>query len=237
MLYGRFRHTAKYFSIIGQFLVFLSCNKHETPSPLSPTINETTHDTVFVIRHDYIELAKIERISRFRSGIGHDYSDDSEDCRSMKHYYQPKNSVMWSSVKIFSPVSGTVVRTFDEWAGTQVQIQPFMYSSYTVIIFHVALQRVLAIGDTVTAGEQLGTHIGSQTMSDVAVGFSAQNQWRLVSYFDLISDSLFLQYQNRGASSRSDLIITKQARDADPLNCSGETFGTEGKLSNWVVLQ
>ena len=38
---------------------------------------------------DYIELAKISRISKFRSGIGHDYSDDFEQCRSMKHYYMP----------------------------------------------------------------------------------------------------------------------------------------------------
>lgn len=216
---------------------FSSCTKDETSlSSSSPPAKETATDSGFVIRHEYIELEKIDRISKFRSGIGHDYSDDSEDCRSMKHYYQPKNSVTWSSVKIFSPVSGTVVRIVDEWAGTQVQIQPFIYSSYTVIIFHVAVQRSLAVGDTVTAGEQLGTHAGVQTMSDIAIGFSAQNQWRLVSYFDLISDSLFQQYRQRGIVSRNDLIITKQARDADPLNCNGETFGTEGTLSNWGVL-
>ena len=38
---------------------------------------------------DYINLAKISRVSRFRSGEGHDHSDDFESCRSMKHYYHP----------------------------------------------------------------------------------------------------------------------------------------------------
>ncbi|MBI2428449.1 MAG: hypothetical protein HYV29_06570 [Ignavibacteriales bacterium] len=213
-----------------------SCKKDETPSSSSSPVKETATDSLFVIRYGYIELDKIARISKFRSGIGHDYSDDSEQCRSMKHYFQPKSGVAWSAVKIFSPAGGTVVRIFDEWAGTQVQIQPFGHSAYTIIIFHIALQRPLAAGDTVAAGEQLGTHIGSQTMSDIAIGLSAGSQWRLVSYFDLISDSLFQQYADRGVASRSDFIISKQSRDADPLNCSGETFGTEGRLPNWVML-
>ena len=34
---------------------------------------------------NYIELEKISKISKFRSGMGHDYSDDFESCRSMKH--------------------------------------------------------------------------------------------------------------------------------------------------------
>jgi hypothetical protein len=188
------------------------------------------------ITADFIELDKIERISKFRSGIGHDYRDGAESCRSMKHYYQPKMSADWGSVKIFSPVSGTLVRRDEEWAGTQVWIRPFTRPAYTIIIFHIALQRPLAVNDSVTAGEQLGTHIGSQTMSDIAVGYSPGNSWRLISWFDIMNDSLFARYQSRGVSSRSDLIITKTARDADPLNCSGESFGTSGTLPNWFQL-
>ncbi len=188
------------------------------------------------IKVDYIELDKIERISKFRSGIGHDYRDDAESCRSMKHYYQPKNKVAWSSVKIFSPVGGTVVRLFDEWAGTQVQIRPYDQPLFTIIIFHIALQKMLTAGDSVTAGQQLGTHIGSQTMSDIAVGYSQQNQWKLFSYFDVMSDSLFQMYTDRGVPSRNSCIISEAARDADPLNCSGELFRTSGTLENWVNL-
>ena len=34
---------------------------------------------------DFTELAKIEQISKFRSGFGHSYTDGFENCRSMKH--------------------------------------------------------------------------------------------------------------------------------------------------------
>jgi hypothetical protein len=36
------------------------------------------------VQADYIELAKIGQISRFRSGVGHEYSDAIEFCRSMQ---------------------------------------------------------------------------------------------------------------------------------------------------------
>ena len=152
---------------------------------------------------DYIELDKIERISKFRSGIGHDYHDDAESCRSMKHYYQPKIGISWASVKIFSPVNGTVVRLFDEWAGTQVQIRPKVGPDFTIIIFHITLRQPLSVGDSVLAGQQLGTHIGSQTMSDNAIGYSGLGTWKLLSYFDVMSDSLFQRYTERGISSRT----------------------------------
>lgn len=221
-------------------LILVSCDKKaDTIIEQQPNPKDSSVTILFppkFVTVDYIELDKIERISKFRSGIGHDYRDDAESCRSMKHYYQPKIGVSWSSVKIFSPVSGTVVRLFDEWAGTQVQIRPNDQPLFTIIIFHIALQKTLTAGDPVTAGQQLGTHIGTQTMSDIAIGYSGQNKWKLLSYFDVMSDSLFQRYTERGNSSRNNCIISKEARDADPLNCSGEVFGTSGTLENWVNL-
>ncbi len=218
---------------------FSSCDKEsitivQSPPPVGDTVIPVP---IRFITTDYIELNKIERISKFRSGIGHDYGDDAESCRSMKHYYQPAAKYPWSSVKIFSPVTGTVERTIEEWAGTQVWIRPSAQPIFTIIIFHIALLKPLVAGDTVTAGMQLGTHIGSQTMSDIAVGYTAGNSRLLISYFSLLSDSLFSTYTARGVVSREEFIISRTARDADPLNCSGETFGTSGTLGNWVVLQ
>ncbi|MGQ0647189.1 MAG: hypothetical protein ACT4P7_06430 [Gemmatimonadaceae bacterium] len=46
-----------------------------------------------IVTRDYIAPGKILRVSRFRSGVGHDYADDAERCRSMKHYFQPLASV------------------------------------------------------------------------------------------------------------------------------------------------
>jgi hypothetical protein len=185
---------------------------------------------------DYIELYNIYQISMFRSATGHDYSDDFESCRSMKHYFQPGENVDWSTVKIFSPVSGTVSKIYKEWAGTQVQIKSEEYPAFFVIIFHVNLTNPLYVGDPVTAGQQLGTHIGSQTMSDIAVGVSTPNGWKLVSYFDVISDSVFQHYQLRGLSSKDDVIISREARDADSLSCDGEVFTDSGNLQNWLIL-
>ena len=220
-------------------VLFSSCEKESEPliPPLTVVKDSVIALPVNFITTDYIELSKIERISKFRSGIGHDYRDDAESCRSMKHYYQPKTNISWSTVKIFSPVTGTVVRKFDEWAGTQLWIRPTQHSAYTIIIFHVALLRPIAEGDPVIEGEQLGTHIGPQTMSDIAVGYSLGNSWRLLSYFSLMSDSLFAHYVQRGIASRNDVIISATERNADPLNCSGETFGSNGSIENWITLK
>lgn len=224
--------------IIGLF--FLSCTHNN--EPVTATEVQARDSVIAIsnsahfITNNYIELDKIGRISLFRSGIGHDYSDDVEHCRSMKHYFVPKENVDWASVKIFSPVSGIVVRMFDEWAGTQVQIVPFSQPSYTVIIFHINLLSPLSVGDTVDAGVQLGTHIGSQTYSDIAVGHSVMNTWQLVSLFDVINDSVFAQFHSRGIESRNQCIISKEMRDADTLGCNGDTFSTEGTLNNWIDL-
>ena len=185
---------------------------------------------------NYIELNKIHQISRFRSGIGHDYSDDFESCRSMKHYFQPKSTVNWSEVQIFSPVAGTVANITVEWAGAQIRIRSAEYPAFFFIIFHVSLIDGLNVGAPVSAGQQIGTHIGSQTMSDIAVGVSTPGGWKLISYFDTITNSVFQAYQARGMDSRQDAVISREERDGDPLTCDGETFDNSGSLDNWVVL-
>ena len=95
----------------------------------------------------------------------------------------------------------------------------------------------ISVGDPVTAGQQIGPHISDITMDDIAVGVNTPDGWKLVSFFDVIIDSLFQTYQDRGIQSRDDFIISKEARDSDPLNCIGETFGTTGIIENWVTLQ
>ena len=45
------------------------------------------------IQADFIDLEKIVAISKFRSGSGHDFSQETDEtCRSMKHYYNVQNS-------------------------------------------------------------------------------------------------------------------------------------------------
>lgn len=194
------------------------------------------------IDEDCIELVKIQKVSKFRSGYGHDFSDDFESCRSMKHYFHPKDGVDRSTVKIFSPVNGTVTGTTEEWdgslwKGTAVGIKPENYEDFHLTIFHIDLHNPLNVGDMVTAGQELGTSEKiSGTVSDFAVWVNTPSGHKLVSYFDVMTDLLFQDYQTLGMSLRDEAIISKEERDADPLTCDGEEFVDNGNLENWVTL-
>lgn len=186
---------------------------------------------------NYIELDKIHRISKYRSSVGHDYSDSFEQCRSMKHYFEPGMEVDWSTVKIYSPVTGMITRVEEEWAGTKIEIASDDHPAFRFSIFHINLTVQRKVNDKVVSGEQLGTHIGSQTMSDISVIVNdPTRKGRMVSYFDVITDAVFSEYSNRGVTARTTMIIPKATRDANPLSCNGDTFTSNDNLENWVVL-
>jgi len=190
------------------------------------------------VNTNYIELSKIYRISKYRSSIGHDYSDSYEQCRSMKHYFQPKDDVDWTTVKIYSPVSGTITRVEQESVGgTKIEIASDDYPAFRISIFHINLLGTRNVNDKISAGEQLGTHIGSQTYSDISVIVNdPTKQGRMVSWFDVITDNVFNEYTARGINQRTLIIISKSERDANPLTCSGDTFTSVDPLECWVYL-
>lgn len=248
--FGQFTATAE-FAPDGQS--FLGAWEMVGGNPIQGTITGTTepwpvHDveTLGVPRFavgNCIELLKIRRVSRFRSGAGHDYSDDTESCRSMKHYYEPKPAERRTSVRLFAPVTGTVIGTTDEWdgpelwKGTVVGIRVAGHEAFDVVLFHIRLIRDLEVGDVVVAGEELGTSAKvSGTVTDVAVGVHTPAGYRLVSYFEAMSDTVFRLYRERGADGREVFIIPRTERDADPLSCQGEQFEGEGNLENYVTL-
>ncbi len=172
------------------------------------------------VNTNYIDAAKIFALSRFRSSAGHDYSDGFETCRSMKHYFMYPDA----TTVITAPVSGTITRIFDEWAGTQVQITSALQPAFTFIIFHIALARPLLVGDSVQEAQILGNHIGTQTYSDIAVQVNTPAGLRLISYFETLTDTAFAPFMARGISNPAQLIISRQERDAAPYHCSGEQF-------------
>jgi hypothetical protein len=178
------------------------------------------------------------RISRFRSGIGHDASDSVERCRSMKHYFVPRfGSIDASAIPIYAPVSGEVFRLRQEALGVQIEITPRDQPSFRPILFHVNATIPLAEGTVLEAGQRIGTHIGSQTFSDVAIVVDSTQGLRAVSWFDAITDGLMAAYVARGVPSREAAIITKAERDASPLSCNGEAFANEGTINNWLNLR
>ncbi|HVO73247.1 MAG TPA: hypothetical protein VMT35_04435 [Ignavibacteriaceae bacterium] len=205
----------------------------------------------FVVK-DFTQLSKIEKISKFRSGAGHDYSDSYESCRSMKHYYSVYDSFRHNNTdEIYSPVNGSINSISPDGHGAsiglnnkQIQIRPHDQPAFIIRIFHCDLiSSDIAAGKEVQAGELLGygrlyyddiDEYGDNF--DIAVWVNTPSGMRLVSYFDTMNDSVFSNYISRGAHSRQDFIITKEERDSDTLNCSGETFLNNGNLENWFIL-
>jgi hypothetical protein len=184
-------------------------------------------------------LANIDRISRFRSAVGHSYTDSAERCRSMKHYFTPKSATNPATLVIYAPVDGTV-RAFDPESsgfGFQLTIQAEVQPAFRVIIFHVTPSIPIAVGTRVSAGQTLGSHYGLQTDSDVAVRVDTPEGYRLVSWFDVITETVFQEYRAAGVVARDDMVISRAARDADPLTCNGEAFTTLGTLASWVSLR
>jgi hypothetical protein len=200
---------------------------------------------------DFTDLDFIEEISLFRSSAGHDYSDDCESCRSMKHYFAPYAEFLVNGVvPVRSPVAGLVVSVEAEGHGAsvgdenkQVRIRSSLHPQVTFVLFHVDVVAGLAAGDVVAAGDAIGTaRLVYPDLAEVAHDFDVAVRVhtlladRLLSWFDVVTDDLFATYVARGAAARSDFVITEAARDADPLSCTGQAFDGPGALPAWFEL-
>ena len=186
---------------------------------------------------NYMEFERIYRISRFRSSVGHVYIDDFEQCSSMKHYFQPDGEEEWETVRIYAPVTGTVSWILEEWLGTQVWIRSQQYPDFEFGIFHINLQDSLVLGQAITAGQLLGTHISTRTYSDIAVSVRTPGGRKLISYFETMTDALFQQYQARGLNQRADAIIAREERDANPICHDGIFDSDNDPIEKWVYLR
>jgi hypothetical protein len=170
----------------------------------------------------------------------------------MRHGYSVYESYRENNtVEVYSPVAGDIVSISNDGHGAsiglnnkQVQIRPQGQPAFVIRIFHCDLaSSAIAAGKKVTAGELLGyarlyyDDLAEYADSfDIAVFVNTPDGSRLISYFDIMEDMLFSDYIARGATSRQDFIITKEERDADPLQCNGEWFVDGGHLENWVIL-
>jgi hypothetical protein len=192
-----------------------------------------------VLNANYIDLSKIARVSRFRSTVGHSYVDGSgETCRSMKHYFQPRLSIDWTTVDVYAPASGTIfgIRP-DGFAGFQIMLRPRDLPALDVALFHVQVDAGIVRDSWVEAGDHIGRHASSSTMSDIATSIGGKEQGTLLSYFQTMTDAVLAEYQARGVQSREAAVISAAERDADPVPCVGEQpFFVSGKLPDWLDL-
>jgi hypothetical protein len=208
-----------------------------------PSWDLTAGPLPVVVEHLGFDLDPVERISRFRSGAGHDFSDDFEDCRSMKHYVQVWPELSPSVLVVYAPFAGTVIgatNEYDEegqWKGVAIGLRSAAHPAFSMTYFHIHLDRPLQIGDEVAAGERLGVSAkASGTSTDLAMRVVTPDGYALVSYFQAMADDAFAPLEGRGVASRDALVIARAERDADPLTCDGEEFVDEGNLENYVWL-
>ncbi len=217
---------------------------------------------------DFTELDKIEYIQRFRSGYGMDSSDDFENCRVMRHNYVPFEEYMEDrEVKIYSPINGTIVEIWQiyvnvsgtwkpgvEDLATRIIIQSSEYPAFTIKLTMVDIREMdLHKGLKVYTGQHLGyaclryVHTVTKISS---LGIDVKDNTypsgtKMLSYFDVITDTVFQAYKDRGATSREDFIISKEERDEDPLTCVYDPIPNilwviwifdKGNIPNWVYL-
>ncbi|CAN5152582.1 hypothetical protein BH11PAT4_BH11PAT4_6630 [soil metagenome] len=198
------------------------------------------------IQADFIDLSKTYSVTQFRSGQGHDFSGAGETCRSMKHYYIPKYDAAADAnmrvvdgkklpalpdgktdIAIYSPVDGKITGITEEQTpiGKQIRIVPDNAPQFAIRLFHVYIDESLTAGvmgiggSKVKAGQKIGV-IAKDQQTDISVqigGSKLSDEY--VSYFDVMPDSVFKAYLDRGAKSKSEFIITKEYRDAHPLTC------------------
>lgn len=204
------------------------------------------------VKEDFTQLSKIEKISKFRSGFGHSFTDGSEPCRSMKHYFNPyQNYRQNNAVEIYSPVEGIILSVANDGHGAsagltnkEVQIKPDDYPAFVFVLYHCDLEsEAIAAGERIEAGELIGHArlyyddlAEYATSFDIAVWVNTPSGMRLVSYFETMSDDLFDTYLLRGITSVNDFIITREDRDASPLQCNEDTFLSQGSIENFVNL-
>ena len=197
-----------------------------------------------IAKFNYVELDKLGRTSKFRSVNGHDFSFNTSEydptgknCRSMKHYMVPlgaprKNAdynstphlFEWMSIKFFAPADGVIGNVEDKQEHGELEqqftIQSTEYPGYYFGFYHVKLDPSLENGSEVKAGQQIGTLGNEESYAEISVEARINSrEIHLMSFLEVATDEVFDEYRARGVNSLSDVIITKEERDARPYGC------------------
>ena len=207
------------------------------------------------IQADFIELDKIGSISLFRSGVGHDSTENpgiGETCRSKKHYFSPTMEARggWEAdrarkaldeagkpvpppddelaAKVYSPVDGVVTTVASTHWGLEIAIRPNSEPDFLIRISHVFPYPDIEEGVSVAAGQRIAY---TANCTDMVIewngGSNSNERVYLVSYFSVMPDSVFAAYQARGAKSREQLVVSREWRDAHPFECVGTEFAED----------
>ncbi len=215
---------------------------------------------------NFVNLDKIERISKYRSCQGHVVvpQDGRESRRNMKHYLWEKEELRGADkkVEIYAPFDGyvTMTRSLDDggqksgdeiWISSKrmfADIPPLGVWSFS--IEHIQMKDGLKMGDKVKAGELIGYtgflenyHSFDAIYGKIGMPPKSIDGWTspfadLDSVFNHMSDEVFEEFKKKGIASKESLIISKDQRDKDPCKYV-ERIQLNGRdhLEEWMILK
>lgn len=203
-----------------------------------------------VAKANFTELNKFSRMSKIRSGVGHDFSYNTPEydptrsnCKSMKHYMIPTgvprdnasyattpHTFEWMSIKFFAPADGRIVGVYSSENEYGIEnnfsIASTEYPGYFFLFFHLALEPGLEEGSLVQAGQQIATLGSEEAWGEIAVSAKlGPGEHRLLSFLEVATDEVWEPYKSMGVSTASDVIVTKAQRDANPMACDDSEAG------------
>ena len=201
------------------------------------------------ITHDFVDPSYLNAIARYRSGVGHTFSDDYEPAdRSLKNYFEPKPAYLNTrdAIPVFAPATGTLASVVPEGhtlsngehRGWQLSLAPDGYPAFEIRLFHVNLAAGLGAGSHVNAGDALGfADVREAVDFDWAVGaeWNAKSiygnlgpvgvtpGYRLLSPFDLMTDDAFAHYAAyNNITDRNQFVVPLAYRTAHPGTFGGQ---------------
>ena len=207
-----------------------------------------------VATNNFVDLDPYIAISKIRSAYGHNYSagdpeydPTGKSCRSMKHYFDAYTfEQRWSgnfgsydtrgNVKFYAPADGTLmdimIQPSDVGMEYQFTIMSSESSKISFVFHHVDLLKDLRDGGPVASGQHLGYIARFNGQAEIATYVSTgMGTAEYISFFDVMSDDVFAEYQARGIIDRDQMSITQEQRDANPIAC---TLG-DGKGGKFVA--
>ncbi len=223
---------------------------HGAPPPPAKNSNDETARALVdpdnppkVATSNFVDLDPYIAISKIRSAYGHNYSagdpeydPSGRSCRSMKHYFDAYTfEQRWSgnfgaydtrgNVKFYAPADGTLMDIKPQPSDIGIEYQFTIMSSessrISFVFHHVDLLENLQSGGPVTSGQHLGYIARFNGQAEIVTYVSTgMGTAEYISFFDVMSDEVFAEYQARGIVSRSQMTIPQAQRDANPIACT-----------------
>lgn len=214
---------------------------------------------------NFTDLDKIEKISKYRSCAGHVTvpQDGREGRRNMKHYFWVKPEYnKEKTVEIYSPYDGYVSVLRSE-QGLNLEGEIWIRPKSNLVFLppigvwqfsvqHIDVKKDLKIGSEVKAGELIGYAALSEKRGnsfDIVFGKMSIipkkiDNWTapftdLDTVFNHMSKEVFAKYEQKGITSKEDLIISKEKRDQALCEYQGEGpyFNNQFAEDNWTMLK